>query len=244
MTGAGPLRVSVLGATGRMGRTVIEQIAANDSFTLAAAWSRKGGSADFATDDLDAACSAADVAIDFTLPSATDEILRACRAAATPLVSGVTGLSPEQRRALDAAAADIPLLHEHNLSIGVHVLRAVVGRAAALLPDTFTGEIIDVHHAEKRDAPSGTAITLAATVADSLDGAGTPPPVHSLRGGSVVGEHSVHFFGPMERLTLTHRADDRAVFAVGALQAARWLRDQSAGRLWTVADWLNRAACG
>ena len=230
---AAPLGVAVVGASGRMGRALVALIEAAPDARVTAAWSRGGAVGPNATDDLTLACADADVVIDFTLPDVLTDVVGACVAAQTPLLSGVTGLDEAGFAVLESAARKIPLLHEHNLSIGVHVLRTLVARASQMLPAGFVAELVETHHAGKLDAPSGTALSLAAAAGSHAD-----MPVHALRGGTVAGTHSIHFLGPLESLTLTHTAEDRAVFAVGALAAARWLVGQPAGRLWRVADWL------
>ncbi len=236
MNSIAPLGIAVLGASGRLGQSVLA-CASNDSrFELVAAWSRTPRTAAPWTDDLGAACAAADVVIDCTLPAATSQVLDACIDNQTALVSAVTGLDGEQQSALAHAAQRIALLHEHNMSVGVHVLADLVQRAAAALPEEFRVELVETHHSQKRDAPSGTAITLAAAASLRQKG---DIPIASLRGGSVIGEHVVHFLGPLERLELTHRADDRQVFAAGALRAALWLRGRAAGRVYRFADMLD-----
>lgn len=228
-----PLGVAVVGASGRMGRALTALVEAAPDATVTASWSRSGTVGPNATGDLRAACADADVVIDFTLPDALRDVTRACMVARKPLLSGVTGLDAAGMAALAAAAQTIPVLHEHNLSVGVHVLKALVAQASHMLPPEFSAELVETHHASKLDAPSGTALSLAAAAGSHAD-----MPLHALRGGTVAGTHSVHFLGPLESLELKHTAEDRAVFAVGALAAARWLVGQPAGRLWRVADWL------
>ena len=200
------------------------------------------------TSDLPAALAAADVAIDFSQPHATRANIAACRAARKPLLIGTTGFADEVSEAeLEAAARDIPLLIAPNTSLGVALLAELVRRAARTLPAEFDIEVIEAHHRLKRDAPSGTALALARAAAD---GRGLPPaealsgtsavrlgprPAGEIgfavvRGGDIVGEHTVLFAGPGEELRLTHRAGDRAIFARGALRAAVWLLGRPAGR--------------
>ncbi|MEM1262720.1 MAG: dihydrodipicolinate reductase C-terminal domain-containing protein [Pseudomonadota bacterium] len=231
-----PLRVAVLGASGRMGRAVLAAIGADPAVEAVSAWSRQQTDTEGWTSDLVAALERADVAIDFTLPAATPLIAAACVQHNTALVSGVTGLSDEASAALCTAATDVAVLHEHNLSLGVHVLTALVANASAWLPADFSCTVVDTHHAQKRDAPSGTAVTLAAAIRAASSH--REPSVLSVRGGTVIGDHQVAFLGPRERIELSHRADDRAVFAHGAVAAAKWLATRSAGQLWRVADWL------
>jgi 4-hydroxy-tetrahydrodipicolinate reductase len=201
-----------------------------------------------ATSDLPAALAVADVVVDFSQPHATRANLAACRAARKPLLIGTTGLPAELTEAeLDAAARDIPLLIAPNTSLGVALLVELVRRAARALPAEFDIEIIEAHHRMKRDAPSGTALALARAAGEergpafpeALTGTAAqrvgPRPRGEIgfavvRGGDIVGEHTVLFAGPGEELRLSHRATDRALFARGALRAALWLSGRQAGR--------------
>ena len=197
--------------------------------------------------DLPAALAAADVAIDFSHADATTQHLAAFRAAGTPQLIGTTGLAPALEAQLAEAARHIALLVAANTSLGVTLLLELVRTAAAALPGSFDIEILETHHRLKRDAPSGTALALARAAGEgrgqspeaalSQVGAarvGTRPSGQIgfavRRGGDVVGEHEVRFLGTGESLELGHRATDRALFARGALTAALWLAQQSAGR--------------
>ncbi len=213
-----------------MGRTLLRLAASEDAFDVVAAVSR---SAQTPSSDgrwfIPAQGSEIpdfDVAVDFSLPGSMAFLLDLCRARRAALVSGTTGISPDEQTALDAAASDIAILWAPNFSLGVAVLGALVQRAAAALP-AWDVDIVELHHSGKRDAPSGTALKLADAVAA---GSGRPARFHSLRAGDAVGEHSVQLSGRGERLELIHRATDRDVFAQGALFAARWLAHQPAGR--------------
>jgi 4-hydroxy-tetrahydrodipicolinate reductase len=200
------------------------------------------------TSDLAAALAAADVAIDFSRPHATRANIAACRAARTPLLIGTTGIAAEITEAeLDAAAREIPLLIAPNTSLGVALLVELVRQAARALSPDFDIEILEAHHRMKRDAPSGTALALARAAgegrglasSEALSGAASgrvgprrPGEIGFavVRGGDIVGEHTVLFAGPAEELRLSHRAGDRAIFARGALRAALWLLGQPPGR--------------
>jgi 4-hydroxy-tetrahydrodipicolinate reductase len=165
----------------------------------------------------------AEVVVDFSAPGATLALAPIAAAAGSALVSGTTGLGDDARAALDAAASRVPVLWEPNMSLGVHVLTELVSRAASALAD-WDAEIVETHHRAKVDAPSGTALRLAEALGRANVG------VHALRGGDVVGDHTVHLLGGGERLELTHRATNRDVFAHGALRAARWLVGRPPGR--------------
>jgi 4-hydroxy-tetrahydrodipicolinate reductase len=203
------------------------------------------------TDDLTAALARADVVVDFSQPHATRSNLTVCRAARKPLLIGTTGFSADLTPLFDAAAAEIPLLVAPNTSIGVTLLTELTRIAAQSLPPDFDIEIVEAHHRMKKDAPSGTALALGKAAAE---GRGMPEwavtqaagrdllPSRSgerrqgelgfavIRGGDIVGDHTVLFAGTGEQVTLGHRATDRAIFARGAVRAALWLASQSPGR--------------
>ena len=165
-----------------------------------------------------------DVAIDFSLPAAFDPLLGLCVHRGAALVSGTTGLSSEQRAALDSASDHLPVLWSSNFSLGVAVLDDLVERAAAALR-AWDCDIVESHHTRKLDAPSGTALTLGA----AAERGGAQPRYASLRAGDIVGEHLVQFAGPGERIELIHRATNRDIFARGALHAASRLVGRSPG---------------
>jgi len=169
-----------------------------------------------------------DVAIDFSHAAAIDEICRAALQLRRPLVIGTTGHSPAQRRTIGEVARSVPIVFASNFSIGVNALFALTHNAAEILSNEFDLEIIETHHRMKKDAPSGTAKTLADILkkARKID---NEIPTRSIREGDVVGEHTVIFAGPGERLELTHRASSREIFARGALRAAQWIVGKPAG---------------
>jgi 4-hydroxy-tetrahydrodipicolinate reductase len=259
----GPVRIAILGATGRMGRSLIQAIHDSTEFELAGALasaespalgvdagevaglSRRFGTV--ITADAAAAVAGADVALDFTTAGAVRVNLAACLARACPLLVGTTALDSATEAALDEAASRIALIVAPNTSLGVNLLLQLVERAAASLPPEYDIEVLEAHHRYKVDAPSGTALRLGQAAAagrgEELDlSAATARPAASgprragsigfavVRGGDIVGEHTVLYAGPGERLELTHRAHDRMTFAYGALRAADWLRGRAAGR--------------
>jgi 4-hydroxy-tetrahydrodipicolinate reductase len=222
-----PLRLLVHGASGRMGAALLRLAAAAPDLEVVAAVSRggdAGGPIGLASARLDAAPEF-DVAIDFSLPEALGAILALCEARGRPLVSGTTGLSEAQRGALQAAGARIPVAWASNFSLGVVVLEDLVERAARALPD-WDLRIVETHHVHKKDAPSGTALTLGRA---ATRGNGRLPGIESLREGEVVGDHRVELRGAGETLVLAHHAADRDIFAAGALEAARRLARQPPG---------------
>jgi 4-hydroxy-tetrahydrodipicolinate reductase len=189
---------------------------------------------------------AADVWIDFTVPAATVAYTEAAVAAGASLVVGTTGLAPAERAAIERAAKKVPVVFAPNYSIGINVMLKLVADAAQTLGGAYDLEIVETHHRAKRDAPSGTALRLAEALAEATGrdleadtrydrhGDIGPRPqaqigVQTLRGGDVVGDHSVHFLGTGDRLEITHRASSRDTFAQGAVRAALWLAGRPAG---------------
>ena len=254
---ATPLRLVVNGASGRMGRAVLDRARADARWQVAAGIVSAGsalegqpiggveapGAARYGTRFplLDAVA----VVIDFSTPAGLGAALDACLQARVPLVTGTTGLDATLEARLDAAAATIPLLRAANFSLGVALLTRLLRSAAAALPD-WDLEILEAHHARKQDAPSGTALALGQAAAaargvalaevvaigrTSAPGARRAGSIGfaSIRAGDIVGEHTALLAGPGERLELTHRADDRAIFARGALSAAAWLAGRAPG---------------
>lgn len=257
------LRVACVGALGRMGERIRAAVAEAADIELVGAL-ESVGHAGLGTqvspgvrvvDDARAAFANAEVAIDFSVPRATCATLRVAADCGVAYVCGTTGFSATERAELDVAARRIPVVWAPNFSIAVNVLAHLVGSAARLLGPEFDAEIVELHHAAKRDAPSGTALRLAEAIAQARgqdlakvivaarEGeVGARPAgaigVQALRGGDNPGEHSVFFLGRGERLELVHRAATRDHFAAGALRAARWLRGRAPG-LYTIEQVLG-----
>ena len=238
--------IGIYGSDGRMGRAIAE-IIDDAGATLA-------GGADARHDPLPVA-RAADVMVDFSIPSALDAHLQAARAAGTPIVVGTTGLSRAHHAAIAAATADIAVLQTGNTSLGVTLLGILVREAAARLGADWDVEIVDFHHRHKVDAPSGTALLLGEAAAQGrgtmlsevrvdsragLVGARSEGTIGfaSLRGGSVIGDHLVVFASEGERIELGHRGDNRSIFAKGAVRAAMWLAGKPPGR-YSMAEVLG-----
>jgi len=257
MTAGAHIRVGVLGAGGRMGVAVIAAVVADPRLHLAGAVERAGHAAigDALPGGL-AVCTnssalahSCDVLIDFTTPDALAGNIESACLGGCALVIGTTGLAAAHEAAIDRAGRTIAVLASANMSIGIALLAALVETAAAQLAD-WDIEIAELHHRDKRDAPSGTALLLGAAAAQ---GRGTTLAAAraaadrngvrrggmigfaSLRGGSAAGDHSVFLLGDGERLELTHRAERREVFAAGAVRAAAWLARRPAGR-YAMAD--------
>lgn len=248
-----PLRLAIVGASGRMGRALLDLLRDDARFEVVAAIassSRLGEPVYAGTGGLRftrewPAAGALDVAIDFSGPAGLSEALAHCRAGKIALVTGTTGLDQAMLDRLDEAARELPLLRAANFSLGVAVLRRLVREAAAALPD-WDLDILEAHHGRKVDAPSGTALALGESAAAGRDIAladvavyareGVTGPRQSgsigfavVRGGDIVGEHEVWLMGRGERVELNHRATDRSIFARGAIEAAHWLAGRAPG---------------
>jgi 4-hydroxy-tetrahydrodipicolinate reductase len=223
-----PVRVLVVGAKGRMGRTIVDLAKGEPKIQIAA-------QCDLG-DPIAPAMKDVDVAIDFSQPGAIEEICSAANEHRRPLVIGTTGHSAEQRELIGTAARSLPIVFASNFSVGVNALFALTRRAGETLRD-FDIAIVETHHKMKKDAPSGTAKTLA-QIAKSTRKIDKEIPIESVREGEVVGEHTVIFTGPAERLELMHRAASREIFARGALRAAQWVIDRPAG-LYSMQDVLG-----
>jgi 4-hydroxy-tetrahydrodipicolinate reductase len=253
------VRIGVVGAGGRMGGAVIEAIGAHPAARLAGAVEHAdhgcvgrplGDGLVIGANPL-ALAHASDALIDFTTPEALAESLGAAEAAGKAIVIGTTGLGPTHQRALDRAARSIAVLWSANMSVGVALLAELAEVAARKLA-AWDAEILDLHHADKLDAPSGTALMLAEAVARGKGAKPTPPRDRfaarsrrpdgeigfaSLRGGTAAGDHRLFLLGPGERIELAHVAEDRGVFARGAVAAAVWLARQPPGR-YALTDML------
>ena len=229
------IRILVHGATGRMGQSVLRLAAEQPGYQVVGAVSQRVGQRvidgipQFSSSELHGA-PPFDVAIDFSLPGAFGEILATCLEHGAALVSGTTGLGESDVAAMTAAAARIPIVWSSNFSLGVAVLASLVDRAARALPG-WDCDIIEAHHKGKRDAPSGTALTLG----EAVIATGATPRYASIRAGDIVGDHTVQFATDGERLELVHRASSRDIFARGALHAAGWIAHRQPG-LYTLRD--------
>jgi 4-hydroxy-tetrahydrodipicolinate reductase len=263
------MRLVVVGAAGRMGRMLVQAIAATDGCRLAGALERPGSvalgqdagllagtgkSGVMISDDPLPVFAQADGVLDFSAPEASVANAELAAQARIVHVVGTTGLSEADFRKLEAAARHARIVQSGNMSLGVNLLASLVRKAAATLGEDFDIEVLEMHHRMKVDAPSGTALLLGEAAAqgravalkersvrvrDGHTGARNPGDIGfaSLRGGTVVGDHSVIFAGPGERIELVHRAEDRGLFARGAVRAALWAMDKKPG-YYTMADVL------
>ena len=225
------MRILLVGAAGRMGKTVLD-LAERDREIEIAAQCDLG-------DSIEPAMKNCNVAIDFSQADSIDEICRAALEYGKSLVIGTTGHSQQQRKTIEETAHSAPIVLASNFSVGVNVLLWLTQKADGLLGSDFNPEIVETHHKMKKDAPSGTAKTLAEALKAVRN---TQIPIQSIREGDVVGEHTVIFSGAGESLELTHRAANREIFAAGALRAAKWIINKPAG-LYTMLDVLGLEDC-
>ncbi len=263
------IQVALAGVSGRMGRALIEVVAADAGSVLGGAIDRPGSplvgqdagaawgspSGVSVTDQPLDALAGMNALIDFTRPEATLGYLEACVATGVPLVIGTTGFNDAEKTRIAMASQQIPIVFAPNMSVGVNLLLKLAELAARVLEDDYDIEIIEAHHRHKVDAPSGTALGLGQAVAHAINrdlaqcavygregvtGERDPKTIgfSTIRGGDIVGDHTLLFAAMGERVELTHKASSRATFAQGALRAAKWLQGRQAG-LYDMRDVLN-----
>jgi len=241
-----PVRVLLVGSKGRMGQSILEVAQGDPAVEIA-------GGCDVG-DPLEPAMAGADVVMDFSHPDAIGDVCAAASRHRRPLVVGTTGHSTAQRAEIDRCAASTAVVLASNFSIGVNALFWLTRKAGEMLGPDFDVEIIEMHHRLKKDAPSGTALTLSEILQAQRELApvhgrrgqvgarkSSEIGIHSVRGGDVVGDHTVIFAGAGERLELTHRATSRRTFATGALRAAGWIMGRAPG-LYSMEDVLGLSA--
>ncbi len=253
------LNVGIFGASGRVGRLLIDDLGAEATVKLHAVYLRKAQNFPLpegttVTNDIDTFVEASDIIIDFSLPEAAQSLLEALLKNPKPLVSGTTGLNVHQLNLMKSLSEVAPVLYATNMSLGVAMLNKLVHLASKTL-EGFDIEIVEMHHRHKKDAPSGTALTLAESAASArgldLDkvrisgrngniGERTADEiaVMALRGGDIVGRHTVGFYNDGEFVELNHTATSRNTFSKGAIRAAKWLYEQERG-LYSIADCLE-----
>ena len=252
-------RVGVFGANGRVGKLIIDDLKETEDISLSAVFVRN--ELNFSIDpsvmvstDLKSFLNSCEIVIDFSLPDACETLLEAAIANPTPLVIGTTGLNTHQLNLLKQASEKMPILYATNMSLGVALLNKLVYQASAAL-DGFNIEIVEMHHKHKKDAPSGTALTLGESAAagrgldlDKVRVSGRDGnigersedeiAVMALRGGDIVGRHTVGFYNDGEFIELNHTATSRNTFSKGAIRAASWLVTQNTG-LYSISDCLE-----
>jgi len=253
------IKVGVYGGTGRVGKLLLEDLKTEETLELSAVYVRN--SLDFTidpsalvTNDLDVFLKACDVIVDFSLPDATQALLEKTLEQPKPLVIATTGLELHQFNLLKDASEKMPILYATNMSLGVAVLSKLVQQASHVL-EGFDIEVVEMHHKHKKDAPSGTALTLAESAARGRDldlnkvrvsgrngnigeRSKDEIAVMALRGGDIVGRHTVGFYNDGEFVEMNHTATSRHTFSKGALRACKWLVSQDAG-LYNISDCLG-----
>ena len=241
------MKIAIVGAAGRMGRKLCELAAGTDMEVVSKVDAAEGYDKTWG--------EGVEGVIDFSWHAAVPDGVSKAAKEGIPYVIGTTGLTPAEQEAVDAAAKKIPVVQSGNYSLGINLLIGLVRKAAAMLGPGYDIEVVEMHHRHKKDAPSGTALMLAKAAAEGrgVDFAKNAVfgrsgetgerctdeiAVHALRGGSVVGDHTVMFAGDLERVELVHKAQDRAAFAAGALKAAAWAAGKAPG-LYTMRDVLG-----
>lgn len=264
------IKVSVIGAGGRMGRRILHLLAAEPDVEITGACEAPGnpelgadagtlaGSGEIGvllTDNIEEASESAEVIIDFTTPPVTLKTAAYATQNGKSLVIGTTGFSPEQSGQLNSSIGNIACVMAPNMSVGVNVMFEITERLARVLGDDYDIEIIEAHHKKKVDSPSGTALGLGRAAAKGAgrnfdkvakferhgvigERSGPEIGIQTVRGGDIVGEHTVMFIGEGERIELTHRATSRDNFARGVVRAAKWIHGKPAG-LYTMKDVLS-----
>ncbi len=264
-----PMRIAIAGASGRMGRMLIEATLKDAAAQLVAALDRPEAAAIGedagaflgvktgvkVSSDIDAALSGADFLIDFTRPDGTLAHLDACLRHRVKMIIGTTGFSEAQRARLNDAARELAIVFAPNMAVGVNAVFKLLDVAARILNSGYDVEVIEAHHRMKVDAPSGTALRMGEVVADALGRSLSECAVYgreghtgerdertigfaTVRGGDIVGDHTVLFAGIGERVEITHKAASRMPYALGSLRAARWLRERDSG-LYDMQDVLG-----
>jgi len=240
-------KIAITGSNGRMGQALIEAVKLNPNVSQGSILNRG--------DDINRVLKDFDVLIDFTRPEATLDALSVCQSAGKAMVIGTTGFSDDALKVIDQASSDIPIVFAPNMSIGVNLTLKLLETTAKVIGTDSNIEIVEAHHRHKVDSPSGTALKMGEVIANALGRdlsecavygrEGTEEPrdrqtigFSSIRGGDVVGEHTVTFFMEGERVEITHKASSRMTYANGAVKACQWLTNQANG-LYSMQDVLD-----
>jgi len=240
-------KIAITGSNGRMGQALIEAVKLNPNVSQGSILNRG--------DDINRVLKDFDVLIDFTRPEATLDALSVCQSAGKAMVIGTTGFSDDALKVIDQASSDIPIVFAPNMSVGVNLTLKLLETTAKVIGTDSNIEIVEAHHRHKVDAPSGTALKMGEVIANALGRdlsecavygrEGTEEPrdrqtigFSSIRGGDVVGEHTVTFFMEGERVEITHKASSRMTYANGAVKACQWLTNQANG-LYSMQDVLD-----
>jgi len=240
-------KIAITGSNGRMGQALIEAVKLNPNVSQGSILNRG--------DDIERVLKDFDVLIDFTRPEATLDALSVCQSAGKAMVIGTTGFSDDALKVIDQASSDIPIVFAPNMSVGVNLTLKLLETTAKVIGTDSNIEIVEAHHRHKVDAPSGTALKMGEVIANALGRdlsecavygrEGTEEPrdrqtigFSSIRGGDVVGEHTVTFFMEGERVEITHKASSRMTYANGAIKACQWVTNQANG-LYSMQDVLD-----
>ena len=240
-------KIAITGSNGRMGQALIEAVKLNPNVSQGSILNRG--------DDIERVLKDFDVLIDFTRPEATLNALSVCQSAGKAMVIGTTGFSDDALKVIDQASSDIPIVFAPNMSVGVNLTLKLLETTAKVIGTDSNIEIVEAHHRHKVDSPSGTALKMGEVIANALGRdlsecavygrEGTEEPrdrqtigFSSIRGGDVVGEHTVTFFMEGERVEITHKASSRMTYANGAVRACQWLTNKANG-LYSMQDVLD-----
>ena len=245
------INILLIGCNGRMGRVITNVLSSDDSAEIVCGYDINTESSAYPVyNDLSKVTEKADVVIDFSNPACLDSVVDFCAERKIPLVEATTGLTPEQSAKVKALSSEVPVFSSANMSLGINLLINLVKKAASILEGSFDIEIIEKHHNQKVDAPSGTALMIADGIASTLKGESEyvydrhsvrkkreakEIGIHAVRGGTIVGDHSVIFAGNDEVIEISHSAAGKEVFAVGAVKAAKFLVGKKAG-LYSMED--------
>lgn len=247
-------RIILSGANGKMGKTIQSVVSGRENCEIVAGVDLNTQSDNFPIyDSIDKVQEQADVVIDFTNPVLIDGLLDYSKKTSTPLVIGTTGFNDNQKKQIEKASEESAVFFTYNMSLGINLLANLAKKAADLLGKDFDIEIVEKHHNQKIDAPSGTALMLADAICEEFDEplkyeydrhskrekrSKNEIGMHSVRGGTIVGEHEIIFAGRDEIITLSHSARSKEIFAVGAVNAAEFMKDKSCG-MYSMKDLIK-----
>lgn len=247
-------RIILSGANGKMGKTIQSVVAGRENCEIVAGVDLNTQSDNFPIyDSIDKVQEQADVVIDFTNPMLIDGLLDYSKKTSTPLVIGTTGFNDNQKKQIEKASEESAVFFTYNMSLGINLLANLAKKAADILGKDFDIEIVEKHHNQKIDAPSGTALMLADAICEEFDEplkyeydrhskrekrSKNEIGMHSVRGGTIVGEHEIIFAGRDEIITLSHSARSKEIFAVGAVNAAEFIKDKSCG-MYSMKDLIK-----
>ncbi len=247
-------RIILSGANGKMGKTIQSVVAGRENCEIVAGVDLNTQSDNFPIyDSIDKVQEQADVVIDFTNPVLIDGLLDYSKKTSTPLVIGTTGFNDNQKKQIEKASVESAVFFTYNMSLGINLLANLAKKAADILGKDFDIEIVEKHHNQKIDAPSGTALMLADAICEEFDEplkyeydrhskrekrSKNEIGMHSVRGGTIVGEHEIIFAGRDEIITLSHSARSKEIFAVGAVNAAEFMKDKSCG-MYSMKDLIK-----